>query len=503
MTKQTSRGSIFGTILLRMVIPIWVLTGAGVKLYTLNPKLLPEPILNLIQGTGQMLDVSDLGWWLGMCLRFLIGTEIALALFMIFSPRVARTAASFTLGVFLAVLIATMAQAASRDGISAIWSSSCGCFGSVSPPPIIMFIADGLLLAGIIFFPPIPEKPKNGPGLILIGGLCLGFGLAFIVPDRTITIENTPDPSKSTADTDAFPPMPTTLNPNYFTTFTDWVGTPLSSHPLAQIISRPLPDWIGTDRFHVVFYRADCEHCHELMENFFAGPLETPVIAVQVPDHDPNNEMAMPCDECLLHTLPEGPSYVITTPVLMTVEGGTVLSVCEDSEDHAAVMDTINAGAPATDANSAAAPATPTDAWGDMPRTLEPYYFPDFEEWTGTELASHPFARLMERPIPEYLKEGRGFLIFYRADCDHCHHMIEQWFTDSLPGPTLAVVIPDTPPEGAMEFPSTLVDRGTLPKGPDYVMSTPALLTIVDGVVKCYASDPDDIDQVETCLATD
>ena len=114
MTKQTSRGSLFGTILLRLVIPIWVLTGAGVKLYTLNAKLLPEPILDLIQGTGQMLDVSDLGWWLGMCLRFLIGTEIALALFMLFSPRIARTAASFTLGVFLAVLIATMAQTAQR-----------------------------------------------------------------------------------------------------------------------------------------------------------------------------------------------------------------------------------------------------------------------------------------------------------------------------------------------------------------------------------------------------
>ena len=51
----------------------------------------------------------------------------------------------------------------------------------------------------------------------------------------------------------------------------------------------------------------------------------------------------MPCDECLLHTLPEGPQYVISTPVLMTIEGGTVLAVCEDSEDQAAVVATLDA----------------------------------------------------------------------------------------------------------------------------------------------------------------
>ncbi|MCH2162974.1 MAG: hypothetical protein MK085_14030, partial [Phycisphaerales bacterium] len=302
--QHTSSGSILGTILLRLVIPLWVLLGAGVKLYTRDPKLLPEPILELIQGSGQILGVSDLGWWLGICLRTLIGTEIALALFMIFSPRMARTAASFILAIFLAVLITTMAMAARRSGISAIWSSSCGCFGSASPPPIIMFVIDGLLLAGVIFFRPIPDKPRHGPGLIAIAGILVGFGLAFSIPDRTISVSQ----AGATATTDdPLGDMPTQLAPNYFTEFSDWVGTPLASHPLARIISRPVPDWVATGRFHLVFYRADCEHCHDLMENFFAGPLDTPAIAVQVPDHDPNNELEMPCDGCLQHTLPEGP----------------------------------------------------------------------------------------------------------------------------------------------------------------------------------------------------
>ena len=32
--------------------------------------------------------------------------------------------------------------------------------------------------------------------------------------------------------------------------------------------------------------------------------------------------LAMPCADCRLHRLPEGPNYVLTTPVLMTVENG-------------------------------------------------------------------------------------------------------------------------------------------------------------------------------------
>ena len=499
-------GSMFGTLLLRVIVPCWVLAGAGVKLYTRNAKLLPEPVLEVIRESGQLLNVESLSAWLGFSLRSLIGIEIALAMVMIFSPRLAKAAAGFTLGVFLAVLAATMAMAASREGLSAVWSGSCGCFGSASPPPIVMFAIDAALLLGIIFFKPITEHPRGKSWPLVIGGLCLGLGLAFGIPDRVITLEPTvTDASGNTTSTVGFGEVPTTLDPNYFTTFSEWTGTPLASHPLAQLISRPLPDWIESDRFHLIFYRADCEHCHELMETFFAGPLTTPTIAVQIPDHEPGSELEMTCDECLLHSLPEGPNYIISSPVLMTVEGGQVLAVCEDSDDHTAVMDTIEATAsPASEQSQATTDTTSSsaDAWGDMPTTLEPYYFPEFEDWNGTPLASHPLAKLLPRPIPEWLRSGRGFVIFYRADCEHCHDLISQWFTQSLPGPTLAIEIPDTDPAGAMEFPSTLVTRGSVPKGPDYVMSTPAMLTIVDGVVRCYASDPEDVAQIETCLST-
>ncbi|MHC4794572.1 MAG: hypothetical protein ACYTDE_09780 [Planctomycetota bacterium] len=352
-SSTSDRGSIIGTLLVRILIPLWVLAGASVKLYTLNPKLLPEPVLLVVRDSARLFEVTDLNWWLGFSLRSMIGVEIMLALVMFASPRLARFAASFILTVFLAVLVATMAMAANRDGISAIWSGSCGCFGSVSPPPLGMFAIDALLLLGVIFLRPIREAATPARLGSVLAAAAIGFGLAFSVPSPKITIaipatpavDETTSPAGPGAVTEAtgWGAAATELEPFYVADFASWVGSPLSSQPLAKLISRPLPDWIDTDRFHLVLYREDCEHCHTLLEDHFLGPLEIPTIAVAVPDIDPANALPMPCEECLLHTLPEGPQYVISTPVLMTVEGGTVLAVCEDSEDQAAVVATLDA----------------------------------------------------------------------------------------------------------------------------------------------------------------
>jgi hypothetical protein len=154
------------------------------------------------------------------------------------------------------------------------------------------------------------------------------------------------------------------------------------------------------------------------------------------------------------------------------------------------------------DTTSSGGETVAADPWGPMPKTVEPNYFTDFEEWIGKPLASQPLARIMTRPIPDFLKTGRGFVMYYRADCEHCHHLLEQWFTESVPGPTVAVEVPDTDPADAMPFPSTLVERRKFPKGPNYVISTPALFAIKDGIVTGFASDPDDADAVEACLSS-
>jgi hypothetical protein len=173
----------------------------------------------------------------------------------------------------------------------------------------------------------------------------------------------------------------------------------------------------------------------------------------------------------------------------------TLLVACEPASSPS----TGNGGATTTsDGGTTAA----VDPWGPMPKTVDPNYFTDFEEWVGKPLASQPLARIMTRPIPEYLKSGRGFVLYYRADCEHCHHLLEEWFTESVPAPTVAVEVPDTDPAAAMPFPSTLVERRKFPKGPNYVISTPALFAVKDGIVTGFASDPDDAESVEACLAS-
>ncbi len=147
-------------------------------------------------------------------------------------------------------------------------------------------------------------------------------------------------------------------------------------------------------------------------------------------------------------------------------------------------------------------PVANTDPWGAMPTEVEPFYFTDFDAWVGKPLADQDLARLINRPIPEALKTGRGFVMFYRTDCEHCHHMLEQWFTASVPAPTVAVQVPDTDPANATPFPSTIVDKRALPGGPDYVIQTPALFAVRDGVITGFANDPDDVAAVEACLAS-
>jgi hypothetical protein len=345
-------GGLPGTILLTVIVPLWVLAGATVKLVTFNPALLPEPILDLVRQSGGMLGIENLNWWLGTSLRFFVAVEIAAAIVMIAVPRLARFTASFLLMVFLAVLMATMVMSARRDGVSAIWSGSCGCFGSVSPPPIGMFAMDLALLLGVVFLRPRRTGAESWRLGVLAIAVVAGVGIAFgrPLPVITIEVEDVEPGSSDVIETEPAPApgwgdIPTEVEPFYAPEFGRWVGQRLSTEPLARLISRPLPPWIDTDRFHIVLYRADCEHCHQLLEDHFSGPLATPVLAVEVPDTDPENALPMPCDDCLLHALPEGPTYVFATPILLTVDGGVVVAACENADDAALVVRTIEARA--------------------------------------------------------------------------------------------------------------------------------------------------------------
>ena len=45
-----------------------------------------------------------------------------------------------------------------------------------------------------------------------------------------------------------------------------------------------------------------------------------------------------------------------------------------------------------TDGGTAASTATPANAWGEMPTTVNPFYFTEFEEWIGQPIAAQELA---------------------------------------------------------------------------------------------------------------
>ena len=116
---------------------------------------------------------------------------------------------------------------------------------------------------------------------------------------------------------------------------------------MALIIQRPLPVNPNAGRMHVVFIREDCDHCHELLNSYFSGKLGTPTMCVVVPDAT-GELLENPCTECTKATLPGGGriTYVFTTPVLLTLQDGVVVGVCQGPEidKPEAVRATLNAG---------------------------------------------------------------------------------------------------------------------------------------------------------------
>ena len=140
---------------------------------------------------------------------------------------------------------------------------------------------------------------------------------------------------------------------------------------------------------------------------------------------------------------------------------------------------------PATDAAPAAS------AWPQPPAKLQPYYLPQFEQWVGKRLRDQSVAVLITRPIPADLEKGRWVVMFFREDCEHCHAVLDRHFSPKVPLRTLLVAVPDADPAAALPNPCGECQIRTLPKGPDWVIGTPVLLSIEDGVVKAFVGGQD------------
>lgn len=297
-----------GVLATRGLLPVWLLVGAVLKLADVSPTHLP---------TALIAWLGPLGIDLGFVVRFSIAVELTVVVVIWLLPSLARPVALAMLAAFLPILV----------GDLALGASSCGCFGAVEVNPWWTLTMDaGLLLAVLLLgrrAPSLRWQAHLGAGRVVVAGVATlaVFAIAFAVhPAAAPTVAAHDDVASATA---AAAPLPAAGY--YSPDLQSWVGQRFADLDVASWI-RGLPDDLDDGLHYVLFYRKDCEHCHELMEVFFADDLTIPTTAVAVPERAgfPDVALPFPCGQCGLAELPTGIDWFLQTPVLVRLNQGVV-----------------------------------------------------------------------------------------------------------------------------------------------------------------------------------
>jgi len=148
----------------------------------------------------------------------------------------------------------------------------------------------------------------------------------------------------------------------------------------------------------------------------------------------------------------------------------------------------------------AEAVVAPSDTLVEVPLPADGYYLPDYEAWSGQNFLDLDVVSWVDG-LPNDIANGLQYVIFYRKDCEHCHHLMELYFSQSLPAPTTAIAVPERvgfPTENVQPFPCLGCRTAELPSGVDWFFQTPVLVRLLDGRVECVSEvDPETPDCLE------
>ncbi len=300
-------------MLARVIVPLWLFIGAVLKLVDLSPTHLPAAIIKWAGGAG--LDLM-------FVLRFSIAAELIVVGVMLLVPPLARWTGIVVLASFIPVLV----------GDLALGASSCGCFGAVAVSPWVTLVTDVTFLVGLAVLgrreprleltASLPTSRVLAAGLWGLAGVVLAFGLRAPVPPAPAA-----EGGAATAQTATSLPADGYYLPDYQT----WQGRLFTELDVAQWVLG-LPEDLVSGSQYVIFYRKDCEHCHELMELYFSAALPAPTTAIAVPERagfPTGNVQPFPCVECRVAELPAGVDWFLQTPVLVRLFDGIVECVSE------------------------------------------------------------------------------------------------------------------------------------------------------------------------------
>lgn len=293
-------------IFVRLAV-LWVAAGA---------------LFKLLAGTPADLPPAVRAFPLGMDLTFklAIGVELAITFAALLRPRLAWPAVVALFAVFEVVLALV-----ALDG-----GESCGCFGSsVTIPPTVMMIVDGLLLVAVLASRPWsshakPLAPLGVIALTTVASLALPFlyigeqKLEAIKPSAGAGVAQEEGAAPADLDGIRYLELP----------ITTWEGQMIYDVELAALLGD------AVDRLPIdatcVLYRGTCAHCAAHMEELAQADDGTePFILVRIPDDQANAEntvvRTLPVGpHVTLLTLPEGPQYLIETPADFKLQGAII-----------------------------------------------------------------------------------------------------------------------------------------------------------------------------------
>lgn len=298
--------SVIGLLLVRVVVPLWILTGASFKLEAHSPTLLPRNFLRIADAFQ-----IDLNWLLAIILT----VEFAAVAAMVVVPRIARLVGAVMLSVFCLALIGEMFAGN---------FTSCGCLGGYSPPPWLMLAIDAVLLGGVCVFSP-GRQGRDPVGSTTQWMIVTAISLVLGVVSFVVVLGG------ARADASTTLPLPAYLLPDV----DGYVGMPLREIDLFPYLSG-LPDDIFSGQHYLIFFSRTCDHCQALLLDHFAFHMPVPTTVVAVPENKDHFEtqgiLEQPCETCLELELPVGCEWILTPPLLLAVENGEIVCVKEGAD---------------------------------------------------------------------------------------------------------------------------------------------------------------------------
>jgi hypothetical protein len=349
MTSETPKNPTLPAVAVRLAA-LWVLVGAGFKLFLGTPADLPQVI-------------RDLPLELGLTYKLAISIELFIALLAVVRPRLGWIPIALLYLVFEGVLAIQLANG----------ETSCGCLGStVQLTPAMMMGIDTALLALLLLSK--PWRLVRGHSIVVLGGTvykvttttnwrlvrghsivvlliaCLtGVALPWLFdreakpPPKVVP----PTAGEPGVTAPSAPPTPAKRALREYVVLSpeDWIGE--------SVYDTPLGDWVQVERADPaqpagdiselptdgawILWRWDCDHCAEHLEYLANFPPSAPFLTLirlhQTTDSAENQAVhQMPEGPTVVHaSMPDSVVYVTTTPCELVLEGATIAAARESA----------------------------------------------------------------------------------------------------------------------------------------------------------------------------